>query len=229
MAIFSGKLFSNTVVHPGDDVTTLTSVVGTLLIKGFSDKENGVQFPMLEAVYGDLSVRTEGVSFPSLEKVTGSLFIEEATAGIDFPMLTLVGGWLCDYSKCSSLPALVSIGKGFRGRYKGKTDLPSLTLIAGKPLPPAEEAMSLLKKIAEIVVANPSLLTMNAWHSGEAHCIAGWAVHLSGDKGYALENELSDAVHGKTAVAGTILLGIEASRLFFLPKERALAELEALL
>ncbi|MEQ1694397.1 MAG: hypothetical protein ABL901_01020 [Hyphomicrobiaceae bacterium] len=36
--------------------------------------------------------------------------------------------------------------------------------------------------------SQPNALEMGSWHScGTTHCRAGWAVHLAGDAGYALE------------------------------------------
>jgi hypothetical protein len=72
---------------------------------------------------------------------------------------------------------------------------------------------------------------MNKWHCGTSHCIAGWAVHLEGEAGYALEKEVAKIVgeDQKTLAAGNILLGIEASRLFFLSDDAARSALHRVL
>lgn len=58
---------------------------------------------------------------------------------------------------------------------------------------------------------------MSAWHKCETtHCLAGWAIHLSGDLGRALEALTSPSV------AGSILLP-SASHLFFAGEAEALA------
>ena len=45
-------------------------------------------------------------------------------------------------------------------------------------------------RILALVEANPSALDMGLWHSCETtHCRAGWAVHLAGEAGYALEKQ----------------------------------------
>ena len=45
-------------------------------------------------------------------------------------------------------------------------------------------------RILALVEANPSALDMGSWHSCETtHCRAGWAVHLAGEAGYALEKQ----------------------------------------
>jgi hypothetical protein len=63
---------------------------------------------------------------------------------------------------------------------------------------------------------------MGAWHTCDTtHCIAGWAVHLAGDEGKALE-----AKHG-THLAGLSLLGPEAAEHFYEDNEAATAWLRA--
>jgi hypothetical protein len=59
-------------------------------------------------------------------------------------------------------------------------------------------------------------LNMGEWHScNTTHCLAGWAVHLSGPAGYALEKVTSPSV------AGSILCPA-ASHLFFGTNDQAL-------
>lgn len=65
-------------------------------------------------------------------------------------------------------------------------------------------------------------LNMSAWHSCETtHCRAGWAVHLAGEQGYALE-----AKHGP-AVAGRMIYRASTGRSphFFATTERALEDI----
>jgi hypothetical protein len=71
---------------------------------------------------------------------------------------------------------------------------------------------------------------MGAWHCGTSHCIAGWAVHLA-PGGYELEAELEKKVgpERKTLAAGNILLGAEASALFFLINDDARSALHRVL
>jgi hypothetical protein len=41
-------------------------------------------------------------------------------------------------------------------------------------------------------VSKPNALQMESWHTCDTtHCRAGWAVHLAGEKGYALERKTS--------------------------------------
>jgi hypothetical protein len=39
-------------------------------------------------------------------------------------------------------------------------------------------------------------LQMSDWHCGTTHCRAGWAIHLAGEEGYALEEKLGSEVAG---------------------------------
>jgi hypothetical protein len=63
---------------------------------------------------------------------------------------------------------------------------------------------------------------MDTWHTCETtHCIAGWAVHLAGAEGKALEEK-----HG-AYLAGLSLLGPEAAAHFYDNNETATAWLRA--
>jgi hypothetical protein len=67
-------------------------------------------------------------------------------------------------------------------------------------------------------------LEMGNWHSCDTtHCLAGWAVHLAGEAGYALEKE-----HGPQR-AGALIYNVSTGRAphFFASNERALADLKA--
>jgi uncharacterized protein YjbI with pentapeptide repeats len=53
------------------------------------------------------------------------------------------------------------------------------------------------RKVAQAVLLNPESLQMHHWHLCETtHCLAGWAIHLSGAAGYALESATSPSVAG---------------------------------
>ena len=68
-------------------------------------------------------------------------------------------------------------------------------------------------------------LNMSTWHCGTTHCRAGWAIHLAGEEGYALENKVG------SEVAGTLIY--MASRPdkkhpdFFCSDDEALSSIEA--
>lgn len=58
-------------------------------------------------------------------------------------------------------------------------------------LPEIPKIENIHQKIYE-VASQPGCLDMDAWHSCETtHCRAGWAVHLAGGAGYALERKTS--------------------------------------
>jgi hypothetical protein len=69
--------------------------------------------------------------------------------------------------------------------------------------------LDLPRKVAQAALASPESLDMSTWHACETtHCLAGWAVHLSGSAGYALESITS------TSVAGAMLMP-SAAHLFY--------------
>ena len=75
---------------------------------------------------------------------------------------------------------------------------------------------SLLQEIAEKVLSAPSALNMDRWHTCDTtHCLAGWAVMLHPD-GKRLEENSS------TYLAGRLLLGDEAAKMFFASNEAAI-------
>lgn len=123
---------------------------------------------------------------------------------------------------------LTSVGGSLSIEAEG-AQFPVLTSVKGHDLPDDDTARARLLAVAHRVVNDPSALDMGQWHNesggcGTVHCIAGWAVHLAGTDGYALENKVDG-----TLAAGNILLGAEASGLFFLAKAKALAALEHLI
>jgi hypothetical protein len=80
-----------------------------------------------------------------------------------------------------------------------------------------DEADQRLRKIAEVVLADPTRLEMGSWHDercNTVHCIAGHGVHQEGATGYGLERALGGEGDG-TRSAGTILLGFEAAGHFY--------------
>ena len=75
--------------------------------------------------------------------------------------------------------------------------------------------LTLPVKVAKAALREGAL-DMGAWHTcNTTHCLAGWAVHLSGPAGYALEKVTSPSV------AGAILCP-SASHLFYKSNEEAL-------
>ena len=76
------------------------------------------------------------------------------------------------------------------------------------------------RKVAEAALASCDALDMAAWQTCQTtHCLAGWAIHLSGPAGYALEAATSPSV------AGAMLMP-SASHLFHSDNETARAWLE---
>lgn len=53
------------------------------------------------------------------------------------------------------------------------------------------------KRVAAAALATNTALEMSDWHTCQStHCLAGWAIHLSGPAGYALEAATSPSVAG---------------------------------
>lgn len=123
---------------------------------------------------------------------------------------------------------VTSVGGNVDAWENAQLDLSACTSVGGHDLPDTETARARLIEVAKHALATPGALNMRSWHNescgcGSTHCIAGWAVHLEGEQGYALEREV------KQPTAGYILLGLEASRLFFLDNDKARSELHKVL
>lgn len=152
-------------------------------------------------IHGDL-ILFKGDDASAVTSIGGSLYVRQ--------------GATCD------LPVCTSIGGHLEIKRRGKLNAPMLETISGQPLRGEAERRALFMQVAEAALADPANLVMDNWHKetscGTAHCIAGWAVHLTDS--YPLEKEVGPAT------AGALLLGIDAASLFFLSKDEATAQLE---
>ena len=89
------------------------------------------------------------------------------------------------------------------------------------PIASPEQAAPRITAVARAAL-EADALDMDTWHTCETtHCIAGWAIHLAGDEGKALEEK-----HG-SYIAGLSLLGPEAAAHFYDDHEAATAWLRA--
>ena len=80
-------------------------------------------------------------------------------------------------------------------------------------------------KILEAITTGGGKLNMATWHScGSTHCRAGWAIHLAGKEGYALEKKNGDPQH-----AGAAIYRASTGRVphFFASDEDALEDIKA--
>jgi hypothetical protein len=92
---------------------------------------------------------------------------------------------------------------------------------AAPPIPVVPD----IDKAIYAACSQPGALDMSDWHScGTTHCRAGWAVHLAGEAGYALEK-----FHGPL-LAGQLIYRESGSPIspvrFFDNDENALADME---
>ena len=68
--------------------------------------------------------------------------------------------------------------------------------LSGAYLPSAPIIPDLHQRMAEATDPKGALI-MDSWHTCETtHCRAGWAIHLAGNEGYALEEKVGPCVAG---------------------------------
>lgn len=102
--------------------------------------------------------------------------------------------------------------------------------ISGVPVIP-----NINSAILEAVRTPGNQLYMSDWHGTReqpdcktAHCIAGWAVHLAGPEGYALEAAMPGDYDEATAEAAALIFAASGCPIipdFFTSNERAMEEL----
>ena len=138
--------------------------------------------------------------------------------------LTEVSGSVDISAENASLPALTKSGSvDIRAE---NASLPALTEVSGYVFaqPSTDIAQERLVEVARHALATPKSLYMRDWHHCKtSHCIAGWAIHLAGEEGYALERQIGPGN------AGLVLLGPKGAELFHLSYEAARAKLQAVL
>jgi uncharacterized protein YjbI with pentapeptide repeats len=102
-------------------------------------------------------------------------------------------------------------GADLRGANLREASLSWADLSGAKGLPEDE---ALLRRVCEAALA-PGALDMQTWHTCETtHCLAGWAITLSGHAGRVLETAVGPAT------AGALLIP-RASNLFFATTDKA--------
>jgi hypothetical protein len=107
--------------------------------------------------------------------------------GADLRGANLRGADLCDANLCGADLR----GANLRGASVGGGTQEQTPKFAFKPDP------DLPRRVAEAALTPPEALDMGRWHTCETtHCLAGWAIHLSGPAGYALEAATSPSVAG---------------------------------
>ena len=200
--VYKGVIAGDLFLNKGDDASQVTTIGGSLDVRQGATCD----LPVCTTIGGSIDVRQGATcDLPVCTTIGGSLYVRQG-ATCDLPVCTTIGGFLELYPR-------------------SKLNAPKLETISGKPVGDPAAQSALLKQVAEAALAGPSNLIMDGWHNesgrcGTAHCIAGWAVHLSGKEGYDLEDEVG------SATAGAILLGTEAATMFFLSEDEARGRLE---
>ena len=193
------------------DYREFASVGGDLII----DAANAA-LQSLKSVGGGLWINGTNTDLPNLTTVRRSLSIHGNNAGLT--SLTRVGIDLWIYADNADLPNVSSVG-GNLYIDAPNAGLTALTSLGGLPFsePSANIIRQRMERIATAALASGDALNMSEWHTcATTHCIAGWAVHLEGESGYALETKV-----GSTANAGIHLLGTEISSHFQDTTEKA--------
>lgn len=155
---------------------------------------------------GDLRIRSgHNLTFTNLKRVRGALTIRNSSL-MHFPALERVDDSIAA-DGFGILPVLKRIGS--MGHIAGWR-LPALEEIGRYKVATADKAKALLAQVAAEALVEDRLF-MRDWHApcGTMHCIAGWAIHLSGDRGKRLERQCGPYQ------AGAILLGAEAVLHFY--------------
>ena len=84
------------------------------------------------------------------------------------------------------------------------------------------------RKLFDAVTTGGGSLEMGAWHTCETtHCRAGWAIHLAGPAGYALQESLGGERGGGAERAGRAIYRASTGRVphFYATNERALEDI----
>lgn len=198
---------------------TLTS---SELFRAFRD--SGEKLPPKLTISGDVQFLNSGyydkLQFVEEMTVDGELYFYNCRDIAKFPKRLTVTKNLSIYG-CSSLTSLENIFVG--GDFKVTGDCNKVTHIANvevggmmnisgcwglREFPRTPEQQAALKKVAEVILADPNHLDMRSWHSlcGTYHCLGGWAQHISDDP-------TMESLH--PSVAGYRILGAAAATRFF--------------
>lgn len=140
---------------------------------------------------------------------TGDLTIENNKTDIDIAkqLTYVIGSLYIGKNVAISFPKLVKVKDDILGA-KG-CRFPQLVGMLETEMKPLAERQALLKRVAKAALATPKSLEMGDVHvCNSTHCISGWAIHLSGRRGYDLEDQFD--FDG----AGQILLGPEYRYIF---------------
>jgi uncharacterized protein YjbI with pentapeptide repeats len=112
-----------------------------------------------------------------------------------------------------------------RGADLRDANLRDADLSGAKGLPPIPAIVNIDAAILTAISRPDARLEMGDWHFCETtHCRAGWAVHLAGEPGYALERAVGPAAAGALIYAAS---GSHPTPDFYCDNEAALADITA--
>ncbi len=213
MTIYKGNVRYGVTIYPGDRIepgTTFASSVEVGDCPGFTGFPEGTTFASWVAV-GDCPGFT---GFPEGTTFASWVAVRNCPGFTGFPEGTTFASWVA-----------VRNCPGFTGS-------PGCTML-GREIAYGDVAEARIRRVAETVLADPTLLDMSVWHSercNTVHCMSGHGIHQEGADGYALERELTEELGDSSAgarAAGTILLGVEAAGHFYDDNDKALAWLRS--
>jgi hypothetical protein len=157
-------------------------------------------------------------------------------AGANLADANLAGAYLADayLARARSLPA------GFEAKdppepyiYRGGVTSPEGRVermrLFRERNPDVPVVENLDRKILDAITTGGGELNMGAWHTCETtHCRAGWAIHLAGPAGYALQEKLGGEDRGGAERAGRAIYRASTGRVphFFADNESALEDIK---
>jgi hypothetical protein len=112
-------------------------------------------------------------------------------AGANLAGANLAGAYLADANLAGAKNAPADLGTALAETDEARRERERLNAQRYREARPEIPVVPALdKKILDVVGSGAGQLDMNDWHTcNTAHCRAGWAIHMAGDAGYALEKK----------------------------------------
>lgn len=190
--------------------------VGDITISSLKDTR---RYKDVHTVVGNVTVRSNVPM--EISTIVGNLKFETSIWSHHWSSLVTITGGLIVNGHRAHLAKLSSLGwLSADDHYVDGIDdfLPNLSSYDNKPIMPLEFRKCMMDMVADRVLSDPTSLNMRVWHDscGTAHCVAGWAITLSGKIGETLEKKYS------SKYAGLSLLGFGPATHFFSDRQSVL-------